>query len=262
VTILLANHRIQVFLSMHRVGIVKHLNARPLTLFFEKNPFFEPVFDHPAMLAEMLLSGSLDIALISSVEILRNQNKISYFENIGVFAEQRVRSILFYDSEDLNLSSNSIKVDQGSRTSVALLELLLEWDSKREFLLESSDAETIVRALQSHRVKALLFGDHALRNPRFEKYESRDLAEWWWRETSSGFAFAYWAYPKGSKIPSEILMEALNYGEANLDKIIQEQNLLSREEANVYFKEELKFRNNSSITKGWELFQKEIFKKI
>ena len=67
-----------------KIGIVKHLNARPLTYGFEKSGSHELVFENPSVLKDLLLKGKLDTALISSVECIRNESVLAYSTACGV----------------------------------------------------------------------------------------------------------------------------------------------------------------------------------
>jgi chorismate dehydratase len=106
-----------------KIGVVKHLNARPLTYGLEKNIEHSVLYENPSVLKEELLNNNLDLALISSVECIRNESKLDFSMSTGVCAEKKVRSILFFENKK-EANPEVIFVDEGSRSSVALLRIL------------------------------------------------------------------------------------------------------------------------------------------
>ena len=71
---------------------------------------------------EELLKGNLDLALISSVECIRNSDVLDFSLSTGVCSSNRVRSILYFENKFHK--ETKIHVDEGSRSSVALLKIL------------------------------------------------------------------------------------------------------------------------------------------
>lgn len=239
-----------------RIGLVKHLNARPLTYGIEKSGEHELLYENPSVLKEELLLGNLDVALISSVECLRNKDKLSFSLSTGVCAKERVRSILFFRNRFEDLSK--IYVDIGSRSSVALLKILVH--KTYSFLVETipENPKKIQEMIHLKQGSHLLFGDNALLaeyDPKF--YECIDLASWWYESTGLGFCFAFWAYPKGKIISDDLFYISLEEGLKNLNEIIEKENRLEKTLVETYLKKELHYIVNSQDRAGFELFKKE-----
>jgi chorismate dehydratase len=241
-----------------RIGVVKHLNARPLTYGIEKSKEHEVFYENPSVLKDELLKGNLDTALISSVECLKNSSILEYSNVVGVCATGKVRSILFFENLH-EPQPKKIFVDWGSRSSVALLQVLFK--RNYSFIPEviptnpTEIQEKIKIGLGSH----LLFGDNALLaeyDPN--KYKAIDLAEWWYQDTSLGFCFAFWAYPKTKPISDDLFFFSLEYGLKNLEEIISAEKRFSREMLETYLKQELHYLVRSTDKAGFDLFASEI----
>lgn len=239
-----------------RIGLVKHINARPLTYGFEKSGEHSLLYENPSVLKDELLAGNLDLALISSIECLRNKDKLNFSLSTGVCATEKVRSILFFKNkvEDFH----KIYVDFGSRSSVALLKVLIY--RTYSFLPETLPEKPEVIQEMIHKTKGshLLFGDNALvakYDPNF--YECIDLASWWHKLTGLGFCFAFWAYPKDSKISEDVFYISLEEGLKNLNEIIQKETRIEKNLLETYLKKELHYIVTSKDKMGFELFEKE-----
>jgi chorismate dehydratase len=240
-----------------KIGIVKHLNARPLTYGFEKSSDHDLFFENPSVLKEELVRGNLDIALISSVECLRNQDKLSWSYSTGVCAQNKVRSILFFQNKKQTHPVQKIYVDKGSRSSVALLKILYyeTYNQLVETIPEDpiKIQEKILQADSSH----LLFGDNALlAHWNTDDYIVLDLAEWWNKLTSQNFCFALWAYPKGSTVNESIFYKSLEYGLQHIEEIIHSEKRFPHWLTSRYLKEELHYVLDEKDKSGFALFQK------
>jgi chorismate dehydratase len=241
-----------------KIGVVKHLNARPLSYGIEKSGEHEIVYENPSFLKDELICGNLDAALISSVECLRNADTLSYSLSTGVCASTKVRSILYFENK-FEPVSRSIPVDRGSRTSVALLQILIE--KKYGFIPETipTDPKLIQESINLGKGSHLLFGDNALvANYDPDRYRVIDLAEWWNQETGLGFCFAFWAFPKERPVSDDLFYISLEYGLKNLEEIIQMEKRFPRDMLETYLKQELHYIVNSKDKAGFRLFSEEV----
>ncbi|TGK48338.1 menaquinone biosynthesis protein [Leptospira bouyouniensis] len=239
-----------------KIGIVKHLNARPLTLYFERSPDFTPVYDNPSVLIELLKKGELDCALVSSIECERNKDKFDYTKIVGVCARDVVRSVLFFKNENDPGIPGSIFTDKGSRSSVCLLQCLFHLEYGKKLEVIPTDAKEISEMMQKGIGSHLLFGDHALLQTPIPGYQVIDLAEWWNRLTGLYFCFAFWAYPKGKQWDNQIFLTALEYGLKELSSIISEEKRLPIAITDRYLKQELHFIPEQKNLDGFALFIK------
>ena len=237
-----------------KIGLVKHLNARPLTYGFEKQGNFSIRFENPSVLKEELLKGDLDAALISSVECLRNASLLNFSTKVGVCSAEKVRSILYFENQKEKYS-DKIYTDSGSRTSVALLQILLKEKFGQIPLVIPTPASEILKMIERGEGYHLLFGDHALLAKwNSEFYQALDLASWWFEKKKLSFIFALWAYPKKIQLDESIFLESLEYGLKNLEEIIQVEIRFPQSTLRKYLKEELHYIVTERDKKGFELF--------
>ena len=244
-----------------RIGIVKHLNARPLTYGFEKKGSHTLVYDNPSVLVDYLLRGDLDLALISSVECLRNENFLDYSLSTGVCSAQKVRSILYFENKREDSPFARIHVDSGSRSSVALLKILIAARYAQIPTTLATPSTEIQKMIENGIGSHLLFGDNALLakwDP--DQYTVYDLATLWNEATSHFFCFALWAYPKNQKIESDLFYSSLEYGLQNIDEIISNEHRFSEDMIREYLLKELHYVLTEKDKEGFEEFRKRCMK--
>lgn len=241
-----------------KIGVVKHLNARPLTYGIEKSGEHEILYENPSVLKDELLKGNLDTALISSVECIRNQHSLGYSTATGVCATGKVRSILFFENVK-ELEPKEISVDFGSRSSVALLQILIKRKYNYIPKVVPTDPVLIQNSIHQGKGSHLLFGDNALlAEYDSDKYRVIDLAEWWNTDTQLGFCFAFWAYPKKSPVSDDLFYFSLEYGLKNIQEIISLETRFPPLMLETYLKKELHYLVRSKDRQGFELFSQEV----
>lgn len=204
-----------------RVGIVNFLNSKPLAWGFLKGhhaDLFAPTYHPPAMVARLLGQGALDIGLIPSVEVQRIPG-LKILPDLCVAAIHEVKSVILVSRGPLE-QVRRVALDQNSRTSVALLRILLqERGIHPEYLHERPDPERML----SEADAALLIGDPALKVER-EKYQVIDLAAEWNALTGLPFVFAVWAVRSGVDLPDLpfYFKSSLRYGLSSIDTLSRE----------------------------------------
>jgi chorismate dehydratase len=242
-----------------KIGIVKHLNARPLTFGIECCGKYRLVYDNPSVLKDLLVQGELDAALISSVECVRCSDQLDYYTEVGVCVHNKVRSILFFKNKQEAFLPSTISVDSGSRSSVALLRVLLNMQTGKPVETVAKAPQDILSDMSRGVGSHLLFGDNALlAKPNLLYYEVIDLAEWWHRTTGLGFCFAFWAFPKTKKVSLRLFQESLEYGLANIESIISQETRLPKELTEKYLKEELHYHTQEADLQGFHFFVKQL----
>src|SRR6516225_1521524 len=110
-----------------RVGAVSYLNAKPLYhRFSEFAPYACLSMDVPSRLAEQLAAGELDVALIPSVEYLRNASAgYEILPGFAIAARGAVRSVKLFSRVPW-VRVGRLALDAGSRTSQVLARVWLE----------------------------------------------------------------------------------------------------------------------------------------
>jgi chorismate dehydratase len=174
-----------------RISAISFLNTAPLMWDFEHGERareFDIAYTVPSLCAEALRAGAADIGIIPAITYATIPN-LAILSDIAIAARGPVRSILLVSKKPLE-QVKTIATDSSSRTSVALLRVLLEkqYGGGRELTTMSP---SLTEMLAAHDA-ALLIGDSALRVDR-SKYVVYDLAEEWRRLTGKAFVFAVWA---------------------------------------------------------------------
>ena len=174
-----------------RFGFHGFLNALPLLNFLQRNGTrvgFEMVVDAPSVIAEKLLSGQHDLAMIPSIEYLRVADGFRLFPGICIASRQAVLTVLLVTKVKLS-EVRSVALDNRSRTSVALLRILFEsrFHPKVEYHPAVPD---IAEMLKTHSA-ALIIGDPALNITELDQsFTIYDLSREWFALTGKAFVHA------------------------------------------------------------------------
>jgi chorismate dehydratase len=174
-----------------RVASVPYLVGRPVDEGLDGEPGIRFSRDVPARLARGLREGSLDVALVSSIELFRLPGA-SFLDGPCIAGEGRVSSVQVFLRRPLG-EVRTLALDPASRTSVVLAQIV--WPGTRPELLETPEG-TDPRSIPAHAW--LRIGDAALREhlapgalPVFNPSQE-------WRErTGLPFVFALWVARAG-----------------------------------------------------------------
>ncbi len=173
-----------------RIGGVTYLNSRPLLFTLPKHlPEAEIVVDFPSRLADGLAAGRFDAALVPSIEYLR-QPGLRIASDAVVACDGPVLSVKLYGRVPVD-RVETLALDEGSRTSAALAQILLRerFDLRPRLLplpLETTLADCEADAM-------VVIGDRGMCPPREKLAFAWDLGEEWSRWTGLPFVFALWA---------------------------------------------------------------------
>jgi len=172
------------------VGAVNYLNARPLMFALPQLlPEADIVVDFPSRLADGLAGGRFDVALIPSIEYLR-QPGLRIASDAVIACDGQVRSVKLYGRVPIE-RVETLALDEGSRTSAALAQILLRerFDLKPSLLplpLDSMPVDCSADAV-------VVIGDRGMLDPGEELAFIWDLGEEWACWTGLPFVFALWA---------------------------------------------------------------------
>ena len=216
-----------------KISIVRYLNAAPLAwgiLEGQQSGDFQPLLSTPAECADQLANGSVDIGLIPSIEFQRIKGS-KIIPGPVVASRHRVRSVLLISNKPL-WEVKTVACDSGSRTSVALAQILLNeiYRVKPELRTMAPDLAQMLGQCDA----ALVIGDTALKfmeeneRPNAEKQKSFlklspepllvfDLVERWKTLTGLPFVFAFWAARPGFQDGNvtALLKASRDFGVAN-----------------------------------------------
>ena len=194
-----------------RVGAVNYLNTKPLVHELEAiAPNVDLVLDVPSRLADDLRAGRLDVALIPAIEYFR-AGTYSIVPNIAIATRGPVLSVTLFSKTPWG-GIRRVALDEGSRTSAALAQILLRkrYGVKPDIVPLPMDA----RAEDSDADAVLLIGDRAMQSclPGFA--HAFDLGQEWHDWTGLPFVFAFWAVREGVDLGNvaDALLEAKRRG--------------------------------------------------
>lgn len=201
-----------------RIGAVNYLNTKPLI--HELAALAggaELILDFPSRLADDLQAGRLDVALIPIIEYFR-AGDYTLVPDIAIASSGPVLSVTLFSRVPWT-EIRRVALDEGSRTSAALTQVLLR---KRYGVRPEICPLPLDRAAEDVDADAvLLIGDRAMHAclPGF-RY-AFDLGQEWHDWTGLPFVYAAWAVRAGVDLGgvTEALYEAKRRGCANIGPI-------------------------------------------
>jgi chorismate dehydratase len=232
-----------------RLGCVKYLNARPLIRGWSG----QVAFDHPAALSDQLQRGSLQVALVSSFEFLRNPI-YGIVDGVSISSDGPVYSVVVAHRGEFS-AVDEIELDPASLTSVALLRCLLAELQLHSRLVSESTLEA-----SDQRCGTLLIGDQAIRfrEKHAGEFEYWDLGEQWKKLFGLPFVYALWlARPEmpEAKFVADELRRLRNANLANLEELIAQETAFDHTFCRFYFRECVRFSLGASEREGLQKFQ-------
>jgi chorismate dehydratase len=203
-----------------RVGAVNYLNTKPLIYQLDAlAPQAKLSLAVPSQLADQLAAGELDVALIPVIEYFRGHG-YTIVPDIAIASRGPVLSVTLFSRVPW-AEIRSVALDEGSRTSSALAQIILRerYDIVPE--IRPLPLEASADAVEADAV--LLIGDRAMKAclPGFRF--AFDLGEEWLRWTGLPFVFAVWAVRRGANLRGvdAALQDAKNRGLENVGAIAQ-----------------------------------------
>jgi chorismate dehydratase len=249
-----------------RIGAVSYLNTKPLVYgLTDLAPQHELVFDLPSRLADQLAAGALDVALIPSVEFFANPD-YQIISDACIGCRGPVRSVQLLSRVPVK-QIRTLALDEGSRTSAALVQILLRerfglTPKLVPFPIDSQPEEVAADAL-------LMIGDRAMHPPAGEYVETWDLGDVWCRWAELPFVFAMWVRGQKSEgrsqrseeeffVLADALCKARDLGVANVEGIAREEHGrfgLTYDECLTYLRDHLHFTLGPRERAGLALFR-------
>ena len=185
----------------YRIGAVSFLNTVPLIEWFLSEPRadIELIRDLPSRLGARLGTGQADVALLPVVEIFRGVSE-GIISHTGIACRGPVASVKLFVRGEVG-AVRRVHADRGSRSSVALLQILLlerygldpafgEYEPRPDRLPDAGEALLIIGDRCLAYEAAL--GEHDVRD-----VQALDLGELWYETTGLPFVFAAWAVAPG-----------------------------------------------------------------
>jgi len=201
-----------------RVASVPYLVGRPVDEGLEREPLIELTRAVPARLARGLRDGSIDVALVSSIELFRIEGA-SYIDGPCIAGGSRVSSVQVFLRRPIG-DVRTLAADPASRTSVVLARIV--WPGDAPEIVE------VQEGIDPRSVPAdawLRIGDAALREhlapgspPVFNPSEA------WKERTGLSFVFALWVARPGIDLEpwAAAFARSRAQGAARLDDLARE----------------------------------------
>lgn len=217
-------------MSPLRIGVISFVNSLPLIRGLEKqrSPEVELVYANPSSLADRLRYGELDAALIPAVEYLRGVGA-GVVPGLCIASRGPVESIRLVSQWMLE-EVGSVLVDQASRSSVAMLRLLMDRVHRRSpdfFSFRPDPAQPFLGPDGRDAPAALIIGDAAMELADDVAPFTVDLGEWWENTFHRPFVYALWvtrAAPDAREFErlSTLLRASAEQGRRELPRICEE----------------------------------------
>ena len=248
-----------------RIGAVSYLNTRPLVYgLAQLAPQHELVLDLPSRLADRLAAGELDVALIPSVEYFQNP-QYDIVSDACIACRGPVRSVKLLSRVPVD-QVRTLALDEGSRTSAALVRILLR---ERYGLSPRLVPFPIDARPESIEADALLMiGDRAMHPPAGKYVETWDLGDVWCRWAELPFVFAMWvgkrSEVRGQRSNQQFaelslqLSRCRDLGVANVERIARDEHArcgLSYEDCLTYLRDHLHFTLGTRELAGLRRFE-------
>ena len=236
------------------VGAVSYLNTKPLIYGFEHGVMQDEVhliLDYPSKLAERMNKGELDVALLPVAAMADIKNAF-IFSEYCIGSEGKVASVCLFSEVPMD-EIDVIYLDYQSRTSVALLQVLLKHHWKKEVQFIPADENYISNIKGSSA--GLIIGDRAFEQLNHFEY-IYDLAGEWHSFTGLPFVFAAWVSTKdlSSKFVDDF-NRAIAVGLSHLNEICSSQQY-PHYDLNVYYNHNISYKLDSKKQDALVLFRK------
>ena len=266
----------------YRLAAVSFLNTIPLIEYFSSPECPNVVLetDLPSRLPGYLSRGEADAALIPIIEYLRGIGG-ALVQGVGIATDGAVDSVkLFSLVEPQELER--VMVDRGSRTSVALLRVLLIEQYKRSPVFTEGIPQGLSDLVNHPAV--LVIGDRCFEFEKQMEMEGRtdvkvfDLGTLWKNMTGLPFVFAAWTVASGFLESgrhemhaelSDILAKARDFGLSQLGEISKREAGLGKlgyrgeascEAIDYYFRTSLSYQLGPKELEGISRFRELCFK--
>jgi chorismate dehydratase len=239
----------------YRIAAQGHLYARPLISGLEESSEVSLSVISPPSLADMLLCGDLDAALLPSVD-LQAGGGLTVIP-AGCVSASGGTFVTRIFSRVRPAQVSTLWVDAEAHTSVVLAQVL--WSNLFNTRLDILPYDPPDRGAPDDVEAVLLVGDKVITAPPLGFDWQIDPTQMWFEMTGLPFVFAVWAAADAADAPElyRILLSAGVRGSCNLDQIAQEHAMLHDWPADLasrYVNKHLQFEFADSQKEGMEEF--------
>jgi len=244
---------------MLKISAVSYLNTIPFVHGLKQSELIKIIdlqLDYPSICAEKLINGIVDLALVP-VAVIPKLKEAHIISDYCIGANGAVDTVCLYSDVPIE-EIESIVLDYQSRTSVALLKILLNeyWQLNPELKKANVGFEENIKGNHA----ALVIGDRAFAlNTKYAYIY--DLSAIWKEMTGLPFVFAAWVANK--KLPQDFIVsfnKALEKGLSNIDKALalEGDSYPNCKNPEDYLNNKISYNLDVEKQKGMELFLRKI----
>jgi chorismate dehydratase len=244
---------------MLKISAVSYLNTIPFIHGLKQSELIKIInlqLDYPSICAEKLINGNVDLALVP-VAVIPKLKEAHIISDYCIGANGAVDTVCLYSDVPVE-EIESIALDYQSRTSVALLRVLLKeyWQLNPKFINAVVGFEENIKGNHA----ALVIGDRAFALNTKHAY-IYDLSAIW--KEMTGFPFVFAAWVANTKLPQDFIIsfnKALEKGLSNIDKALalEGDSYPNCENPEDYLNNKISYSLDSEKQKGMELFLRKI----
>ena len=244
---------------MLKISAVSYLNTIPFVHGLKQSELIKIIdlqLDYPSICAEKLINGIVDLALVP-VAVIPKLKEAHIISDYCIGANGAVDTVCLYSDVPIE-EIESIVLDYQSRTSVALLKILLNeyWQLNPELKKANVGFEENIKGNHA----ALVIGDRAFAlNTKYAYIY--DLSAIWKKMTGLPFVFAAWV--ANTKLTKDFIVsfnKALEKGLSNIDKALalEGDSYPNCENPEDYLNNKISYNLDVEKQKGMELFLRKI----
>jgi chorismate dehydratase len=240
-----------------RIGAVSYLNSKPLVYgLAESLPTARLMIDLPSRLADGLAQGKIDVALVPSIEYFRSPG-YTVVSDACVACDGPVKSVKLYGRVPVN-KIRVLALDEGSRTSAALTQILLR---ERFGVVPKVEPLAIGKTVEDSSADAvMLIGDRAMRRPTGKFEFVWDMGHMWSQWMGLPVVFAMWVARPGLDLQGlgKAFSVARDRGVSRLDEIARREARklgLDFQDCRTYLSQQLRFQLGDRERRGLEIFR-------
>ena len=244
---------------MLKISAVSYLNTIPFIHGLKQSELIKTIdlqLDYPSICADKLINGTVDLALVPVV-VIPKLKEAYIISDYCIGANGAVDTVCLYSDVPIE-EIESIALDYQSRTSVALLRVLLKeyWQYNPELKKANVGFEENIKGNHA----ALVIGDRAFALNTKHAY-IYDLSVIW--KEMTGFPFVFAAWVANTKLPQDFIIsfnKALEKGLSNIDKALalEGDSYPNCENPEDYLNNKISYSLDSEKQKGMELFLRKI----
>ena len=244
---------------MLKISAVSYLNTVPFIHGLKQSELTHNIdlqLDYPAICADKLINGTVDLALVP-VAVIPKLKDSYIISDYCIGADGAVDTVCLYSDVPIT-EIESITLDYQSRTSVSLLKILLReyWELKPELKKADFGFEDNIKGNHA----ALVIGDRAFALNIKHTY-IYDLSAIWKEITAFPFVFAAWVANK--KLPQNFISNfntALKKGLSDIDSALalEGDNYPNCRNPEDYLNNKISYNLDAQKEKGMELFLKKV----